>query len=118
MIPFIHTTHYVQEWESRFTLGLNAAKTNDYIRKCFKQKLFEIKFLTKNLVDTDLSPPRGELGGGAQRLLCLKYYDVLKEESRFTLGLNAAKNTDIKKMLQIKLVWNQNSYKKVGGAYI
>ncbi len=26
----------VQEWESRFTLGLDAAKNTHYIQKCFK----------------------------------------------------------------------------------
>ncbi len=26
----------VQKWESRFSLGLNAAKSTDYMRKCFK----------------------------------------------------------------------------------
>ncbi len=35
------------EWESMFTLGLNAAKSNDYVDKCFNQKLSEIIFPTK-----------------------------------------------------------------------
>ncbi len=40
-----------------------------------------------------------------QRLICFKYFIVLKWESRFTLGLHAAKITDyIKKTLQIKVV--------------
>ncbi len=35
------------------------------------------------------------------------YYNVLKWKCRFTLGLNAAKNTEfIKKMLHIKIVEN------------
>ncbi len=39
-----------------------------------------------------------------QRLICSKYYNVLKQESRFTLRLNAAKNTDyIKKCVREKL---------------
>ncbi len=33
---------------SRLNLGLNAAKTADYIEKYFKEKLFRIKFPTKN----------------------------------------------------------------------
>ncbi len=33
---------------SRITLGLNAAKIIDYIEKRFRQKLFRIKFSTKN----------------------------------------------------------------------
>ncbi len=41
-----------------------------------------------------------------QRLQCLKYYyNVLKWESKFSLGLNAAKITDyIKKWLKQKLI--------------
>ncbi len=37
-------------WESRFTLGLNASKSTDCIEKCFKQKLYKIKFPLKNSV--------------------------------------------------------------------
>ncbi len=37
--------------ESRFILGLNAAKSTDYIGKCFNQMLSKIKFYTKNSVD-------------------------------------------------------------------
>ncbi len=39
-----------------FTLRLNAAKNTDYIEKCFKQKLFRIKFPTKKSVDTYVYP--------------------------------------------------------------
>ncbi len=35
-------------------LGLNAAKSTDYIEKCFSQKLFKIKFPTKNTVNAYL----------------------------------------------------------------
>ncbi len=37
--------------ESRFTLGLNAAKNNDYIGKSFKQKFCKITSPTKSSVD-------------------------------------------------------------------
>ncbi len=37
------------EWETTFTLGLNAAKNTDYIKKV--EKLFRMKFPTKNSVD-------------------------------------------------------------------
>ncbi len=40
--------------------------------------------------------PRSE-GGWLQRLPFLKYYNVLAWEGRFTLGLNAAKNTDLQR---------------------
>ncbi len=32
-----------------------------------------------------------------ERLPCLKYYNVMKQKSRFTLGPNPAKNTDYMK---------------------
>ncbi len=41
---------------------------------------------------------------GLQRLICFKYYSVLKWESWFSLGLDAAKNTHyMRKDLQIKV---------------
>ncbi len=39
-----------------------------------------------------------------QRLPTLKYYNVQKQESRFTLRLDAPKNMLYPKMLQIKVV--------------
>ncbi len=45
-----------------------------------------------------ISPPHSLKVGGLQRLICLKSYNVQKWKIRFTLWLNAAKNTpDIKK---------------------
>ncbi len=44
----------VLEWESRFMLGLIAAKNTDYIEKCSEQKLFRSNFPTKKLVDSNL----------------------------------------------------------------
>ncbi len=38
----------------KFTLGLKTVKTMDYIEKCFKQKLQQIKFPIKNLKDAYL----------------------------------------------------------------
>ncbi len=37
----------VLKYENRFVLGLNAVKNSDYVTKCFKQKLFRVKFPTK-----------------------------------------------------------------------
>ncbi len=43
---------------------MNDAKNTDYIEKCFKQKLFRIKFYTKKSVGAYvLSPPGVELRG-------------------------------------------------------
>ncbi len=94
----------ILEWEGRFTLGLNAAKNTDYIKKYFKQKLFRIKFPTKNLVNACISISPRSGAKGFERLPFLKYYDVMEWESRFTLGLNPGKNADyIKKCFKQKL---------------
>ncbi len=37
---------------------MNVAKSTDYIKNCFKQKLFRIKFVTKNSVDAYLYLPQ------------------------------------------------------------
>ncbi len=82
----------------KFTLGLNAAKSTNYIEKYFKQKLCKIIFPTKNSMDAyvyrsqgwiygtpkmclsgimSLSTSGVELGG-SKDLLFLKYYNALK----------------------------------------
>ncbi len=44
------------------------------------------------------SPPPPQSGAiGRKRLIWLKYYNVMKQQIRFTLGLTTAKNTDYKK---------------------
>ncbi len=49
---------YALEWESRFTLERNATKNTSDINKCFKQKVFRIKFPTKNKVNAYLYLPQ------------------------------------------------------------
>ncbi len=71
-------------------LQLNAAKTNDYIKKYFKKKLFVIKFHTKKSVGAYVYLPKSG-ARGLQCLPCLKYYKVWKWESIFTLGLTRPK---------------------------
>ncbi len=60
----------------------------------------ELNFLRKSQqVHTSISPR--SVARGLQRLPFLRYYNVLKWGSRFTLGLNAAKITDyIKKLFK------------------
>ncbi len=56
--------HNLLEWECGFTLGLNAATNTDYIKKCFEQKLFRIKFSRKKFpVRISQSLPEVELWG-------------------------------------------------------
>ncbi len=55
---------------------------------------------------------------GLQRLLSIKYYNVLKQESRFKIHFRArhCQNYRLyKKTLQIKVVKNEISYKKLSG---
>ncbi len=71
----------ILDWKSRFTLGLNTTKTTSYIKKCFKQKLFGIKFLTKtSWTYTSITSRSG--AKELRKLLFLKYYNVLEWESR------------------------------------
>ncbi len=61
--------------------------------------------------------PRSE-AKGLQRLPSLKYYIVLKQESIFTIGLDASKITDyIKKSFKWKLLSFKFLTKKSVGAY-
>ncbi len=61
-LELVSRCYDVLERESRFTLGTKVAKNTDYSKKkkkkCFKQKLFRIKFPTKNSVDTCLYLPQ------------------------------------------------------------
>ncbi len=55
-LPYLK--YNVLEWESRFTSGLNAAESTDYIKKYFEQKSFRIKFPIKKLtLHISLSSP-------------------------------------------------------------
>ncbi len=53
-----NTTYNALEWENMFPLGRNAAKSTDYIEKCFKQKLRRTKFPAINSVDAYLYLPQ------------------------------------------------------------
>ncbi len=96
-----HGLHYTSnimyvrrlQWDSRFNLGLNAAKSADCIKKYFKEKLFIIKFPIKNLLGAyPLFSPEMELR-------CSKDLPFFKSGIGKTgLGLNTSKNTDWKKL--------------------
>ncbi len=80
-----------------------------------KKKLFRIKFPRKNSVDAYVSPRSG--ARGPQRLPFLKYCYKLECE-RFTLWLNTAKNTIIKKCYEQKLFRIEFPTKKSVDAYL
>ncbi len=84
-----------------FTLKLDTAKITDYIEKCFQQKLSKTEFFTKNSgTRISISPRSGDRA--SKRLPFFKYAREWK--SRFTFGLNAARNTDyIEKYAKQKL---------------
>ncbi len=53
--------------DTRFNLGLKTVKNADYIEKYFKEKLFGIKFPTKNSVDAYIYVTR-EWSWGAPKI--------------------------------------------------
>ncbi len=75
-----NTAYNALKWESIFTLGLNAAKSTNYIEKCFKQKLLRIKFPIKNSTEAYLYLPQ-EWRWGSKDLSYLKYNAALVWES-------------------------------------
>ncbi len=89
------------EWASKFTLRLNAANNTNYIKKCFKQKLFRVKFPTKNSVDACVCLPQEWSQGASETVIF---------ESRFISRPNAAKNYVIiyikKKNVSMKFIFN------------
>ncbi len=60
------------------------------------RKYFEYNWKNK-LPGAPVHPPPPEMELGVQRLMCLKYFNVPKWESRFTSQLNVAKNMHYKK---------------------
>ncbi len=83
-------------------MELNAAKSTSYIEKCFKQKLSEIKFPTKNSLDAYLYLTQ-EWNQGLPNT-CHFLNNALKWESRLTLWLNVGKSTDcVEKCFKQKL---------------
>ncbi len=56
---------------------------------------------------------------GLQRLICLKYFNVIKQGSTFALGLHAAKNTHyIRKSFKKKLLSIEFCIRKYMGAHV
>ncbi len=76
----------VLKQESRFTVGLNAAKNRHYIKKCFKWKLFGNQFCTRTS-GAHICTFQGSGARGLQRLPSLKYYNALcKRVKSITVG--------------------------------
>ncbi len=79
---------------SKFTFQLNAAKNTHYTKNA-SNKRSKLNFAQKNQwahMSIFHTPPLSGYWERVQRLICQKYYNELKRESRFTLVLNAAKN--------------------------
>ncbi len=72
----------VLKWKNRLTLGISAAKNTDCMKKKLELKVVKNSIPYKKLSErTCLSPP--QCGAwGLERLLRLKYYNVLKRENR------------------------------------
>ncbi len=79
-------------------------KVRMILKNALNKNCSELNFLQKTQW-TQISTSSRSGARGLHRLSFLKYYNVLESESRFTLGLKAAKNADyIKKMLQTKII--------------
>ncbi len=84
-LPFLKNVN-VLEWERRFSLGPNATKNTCHIKKCLKQKLFRIKFHTKNSVNAYFYLPQ-EWTYGYQTLAIFETDCHVHEwATRFTSG--------------------------------
>ncbi len=82
-------------------------------KKASNKSCLKLNFIQKSPgAHMSISPWSG--ARGLERLASSNYYSEGKQKITFNLGLNAAKNTHgIKKKLQIKVVQNWISYKKV-----
>ncbi len=72
------------KWQIIFTLGLNAAKNNDFMEKSFNKSCLELIPDKKSSGRIHLFP-LGVESGGLERLMWLKYYSVQKWRIIFTL---------------------------------
>ncbi len=75
----------ILEWESRFTLGLNVVKNTDCIIKIVQNSISYKKHRGAYVYLTQ---------EWSYKTLKIVMFQILEWESRFTLGLNAAKNTN------------------------
>ncbi len=96
--------------KNTFTLGLNTAKIRVTSKKASDKSGLELNFVWKS--PSISPPPPSGAWGAVERSIWLKHNIVLRRENTFTLGLNAAKNTHLKK-LQIKVARDRILYKKV-----
>ncbi len=93
-----------------FNLGLNSAKNTHQVKKASNKSCSKLNFLQKNPgTHMSISPQSG--ARWLERLICLKYYFVLKRQNIFNLGLNPVKNTH--QIRKIKIIENEISYKEV-----
>ncbi len=89
-LPFLKIFN-VLEWERRFSLEPNAAKNTCHIKKCLQQKLFGIKFHTKNSVDACFYLPQEWTYGCKTLAIFETDCNVLEWESRFLWGRTLSK---------------------------
>ncbi len=99
-----------------FTSGVNAAKNTHLMKKKASNRSFSLSNFAQKSPRAHMSIPPTSGVRGLQRSVCLKSYNVQKQEIRFTLRLKAAKKyAFFEKKLQIKVVRNQILHKKVRG---
>ncbi len=85
LIKCSYFKYYNVLWrESKFTLGLNAAKNTYCIKTSFKWKLCGTQFCTKKATSAYVCLPHKQ-NQGLQRSVDLKSYNIQKQKIRFTL---------------------------------
>ncbi len=85
-------TYQYSKWESRFCLGLDAAKNTQRIKKALNKGYLKLNFVQKSpQALMSISLQSGAMG--LERYTFLKNNNVQKQGSRFSLGRVTAKNT-------------------------
>ncbi len=86
--------------------GSMLSKLPTISKNALNSSCWKLNFLQKNSAGAHVCRPRSGTMG-FQRLPCFKYYNVLKWESRFTLGFERYQNYRLyRKTLHIKVVEN------------
>ncbi len=103
----------VQKRQIIFTLGLNAVKNTDFMKKSSSKSCLELNSLQKVMGCICLFSPGVELGGSKDWQVRSIIMQGM-EENRLTSWFNAAGNTDyMKKKVQIKIVQIPISYIRI-----
>ncbi len=101
---WLYLKYNVLKRENRLSLGLNVAKNTNYMKEAWSKSCWEFNSLQKSKwTHVSISHQRG--ARGFERLLCLKYKNVLKRRCQ--------KYRLYEKKSEVKVVENSIPYKKL-----